>query len=295
MTNFESLILGIIEGLTEFLPVSSTAHLKFANPLLGVPQSAFTDMYEVVIQLAAILAVVLVYWRKFFDLKKMHFYLKLIIAVIPALIFGALLKKYIDHVLNNITIIAVIMVAGGVLLLFIDRFFKRPLVDKEENISNKSAFVVGCFQVLSILFPGLSRSAATIVGGLSQKMTRRLAAEFSFFLAVPTMIAASAKAFYDACKDNYLTTNNITEEQAKGIKISMFHDIFGGTNLHTLFNHDNTMAFIIGCVVSFIVALAAVKFFIGYVQKHNFQVFGWYRIALGIVMLVLIFTNMIHN
>ncbi len=293
MTTFESIILGIVEGLTEFLPVSSTAHLKFTNPLLGLQQNSFTDMYEVVIQLAAILAVVLVYWKKFFDLKKMHFYIKLIIAVIPALIFGALLKKHIDSALNNLTFIACVMLAGGVLLLFIDRFFKSPITDKEENISNKQAFVVGCFQVLSIIFPGLSRSAATIVGGLSQKMTRRLAAEFSFFLAVPTMIAASAKAFYDACKDSYLANNNITEEQAKEMKISTLHDILGSTNLHSLFTPDNTKAFAIGCVVSFIVALLAVKFFIGYVQKHGFQLFGWYRIALGITMLALIFGHFI--
>lgn len=293
MNIFESIILGIVEGLTEFLPVSSTAHLKFTNPLLHLQQSAFLDMYEVVIQLAAILAVVLVYWKKFFDFKKMHFYLKLIIAVIPALIGGLILKKHIDSALNNLTFIASVMVAGGVILLFIDRFFKNPRIEKEENISNKTAFIVGCFQVLSIIFPGLSRSAATIVGGLSQKMTRRLAAEFSFFLAVPTMIAASAKAFYDSCKDSYLTTNSITEEQAKGMKISMTHDIFGGTNLHNLFNHDNTMAFVVGCVVSFIVALLAVKFFITYVQKHSFQVFGWYRIALGITMLALIYKQII--
>lgn len=296
MTNFESIVLGIVEGLTEFLPVSSTAHLKFTNPLLGIQQNAFSDMFEVVIQLAAILAVVLVYWRKFFDLKKMYFYVKLIIAVIPALIGGLLLKKHIDGALSNLTFIACVMLAGGIILLFIDRFFKRPITDKEENITNKQAFIVGCFQVLSIIFPGLSRSAATIVGGLSQKMTRRLAAEFSFFLAVPTMVAASAKAFYDACKTSYLDIKgfgHVSDEQVKAMKLSMVHDIFGSENLHSLFNHDNTMALVIGCVVSFIVALLAVKFFIGYVQKHGFQLFGWYRIALGIVMLGLIFSHII--
>src|SRR3978361_1205852 len=150
MNIFESIILGIVEGLTEFLPVSSTAHLKFTNPLLHLQHSAFLDMYEVVIQLAAILAVVLVYWRKFFDFKRMHFYLKLIIAVIPALIGGLILKKHIESALNNLTFIACVMVAGGIILLFIDRFFKNPRFEREENISNKTAFIVGCFQVLSI-------------------------------------------------------------------------------------------------------------------------------------------------
>ena len=169
--------------------------MKFAHPLLGIAPSPFVDMFEVVIQLAAIMAVVVLYWKKFFDFKKFNFYLKLIVAVIPALIFGFLLKKHIDAALGNLSFIAWVMVAGGVVLLFIDKVFKNPLIDSEEKVTNKTAFIIGCGQVLSIVFPGLSRSAATIITGMSQKLTRSAAAEFSFFLAVPTMLAASTKSF----------------------------------------------------------------------------------------------------
>jgi len=292
MSIFQTIILSIVEGITEFLPVSSTAHLKFANPFLGVTETPFSDMFEVVIQLAAILSVVVIYWKKFINFKHISFYIKLIIAIVPALIFGALLKKHIDASLGNLTFIACVMLGGGIILLFIDKMFTNNTINEERDITYPRAFVVGCFQVLSIVLPGLSRSAATIIGGMSQKLTRQLAAEFSFFLAVPTMLAASVKSFYDASKTNYLAAHNITADQADGIKLHM-GDILGKENLGSLFNHDNLVALIIGAIVSFIVALIAVRFFIGYLQKHGFKLFGWYRIIVGATMLVLIFSNLV--
>jgi len=292
MSIIQAIILSIVEGITEFLPISSTAHLKFTNPLLGVTETPFSNMFEVVIQLAAILSVVVVYWKRFIDFKHISFYIKLVVAVIPALVFGALLKKHIDASLSNLTFIACVMLGGGIILLFIDSLFKTNNINEEEKISYPKALVIGCFQVLSILLPGLSRSAATIIGGMSQKLTRSLAAEFSFFLAVPTMLAASVKSFWDACRDNYLFLHNMPKEQSEGVHIK-FGEILSGENLHSLFNHDNLMAIIIGSIVSFIVALLAVKFLISYLQKHGFRAFGWYRIALGALMLVLIFTKVV--
>ena len=266
MDIIQAIIIAIVEGLTEFLPVSSTAHMKFTNPLIGVTPTPFTNMFEIVIQLAAILSVVFAYSKKFFDFKHPSFYSKLIVAVIPALIAGVLLKKYIDRALDNLTFIACVMIAGGIILLFIDNFFKGNTITEEKNISLPKAFVIGCFQVLSVLFPGLSRSAATIIGGMTQKLTRNLAAEFSFFLAVPTMFAASAKSFYDVYKEHpeVLVRNNMT-----------------------------TLG--IGAVVAFVVALLAIRFFINYLQKHGFKIFGFYRIILGIVMLILLYTGVIRN
>jgi undecaprenyl-diphosphatase len=261
----EAIILAIVEGLTEFLPVSSTAHMKFVNPLLGVEQTPFRDMFEVVIQLAAILAVVVLYRKKFFDFKKINFYIKLIIAVVPALIAGFFLKKYIDTALGNINFIAWIMVAGGVILLFIDNIFKKPVISSEEKIGSKTAFIIGCGQVLSIVFPGLSRSAATIITGMSQKLTRSAAAEFSFFLAVPTMLAASAKSFFDT----YQTNPEV---------LAM----------------DNLTILLIGSVTAFIVAMLAIKFFIGFLKKYGFRIWGIYRIAVGIIMLLLIWRGVIQ-
>ncbi|HMH32581.1 MAG TPA: undecaprenyl-diphosphate phosphatase [Puia sp.] len=259
MNIIQSIILAIVEGLTEFLPVSSTAHMKFTNPLIGVTESPFREMFEVVIQLAAILSVVVLYRKKFFDFKKSSFYIKLLIALIPAIVFGILFKKHIDAALGNLVFIACVMIAGGVILLFIDRLFTRPTIHHEEQISYRHAFVVGCFQVLSIVFPGLSRSAATIIGGMSQRLDRNTAAEFSFFLAVPTMFAASVKSFYDTYKHN-------PEVLAK----------------------DNLTLLIVGSLVSFVVALLAIRFFIGYLQKHGFRLFGYYRIIVGVLVLVLI-------
>jgi undecaprenyl-diphosphatase len=264
MTIIQAIIIAIVEGITEFLPISSTAHMKFANPLIGVENTPFTNMYEVVIQFAAILSVVVIFYKKFFDFKKTTFYLKLIIAVIPALIVGAILKSHIDSALDNLTFIAWIMVGGGVMLLFIDKLFTKNNIGDEDKISIQKAFVIGCFQCFSIVLPGLSRSAATIIGGMQQKLTRTLAAEFSFFLAVPTMFAASVKSFYDVYKDH--------------------PDVLVSENYSIL---------AIGAVVSFIVALIAIKSFIQYLQKHGFKAFGIYRIVLGITILMLVWKGIL--
>jgi undecaprenyl-diphosphatase len=237
--------------------------MKFANPFLGISPSPFVDLFEIVIQLAAIASVVFVYYKRFFNFKQYSFYLKLMVAVIPALIFGALLKKHIDAALGNLWVIATVMVAGGIILLFIDKLFKADETQSQE-MSYKQSFIVGCFQVLSILFPGLSRSAATIIGGMSQKLTKKTAAEFSFFLAVPTMLAASAKSTLDVYQES--------------------PEIFTTNNLYTL---------LIGGVVAFLVALISVKFFIGFIQKKGFALFGWYRIILGLAIMVCLYTNLI--
>lgn len=261
MNTLQTIIIAIIEGITEFLPISSTAHMKFANPFLGIADSPFVDLYEIVIQFAAILSVVVIYRKEFFNFKDYRFYLKLGLAVIPALLFGALLKKYIDAVLDNLWVIATVMVLGGITLIFIDRYFKKQVESVDQQpIQFKQAFWVGCFQVLAILFPGLSRSAATIIGGLSQKLSKKAAAEFSFFLAVPTMLAASAKSTLDVYQDH-----------------------------PEVFVTDNLINLCIGGLVAFVVALISVKFFIQFVQKRGFSLFGWYRIALGLSMLTWLF------
>ena len=270
MNIFQSIIIAIIEGITEFLPISSTAHMKFANPFLGIESSPFVDLFEIVIQLAAIASVVVIYRKRFFDFKHYSFYIKLMIAVIPALIFGALLKKHIDAALGNLWVIAIVMVAGGVILIFIDKFFAKAEASQnqesdQEGITYKKSFIIGCFQVLSILFPGLSRSAATIIGGMSQQLNKKTALEFSFFLAVPTMLAASAKSTLDVYQTN--------------------PEVFGQENLITLF---------IGAVVAFVVALISVQFFMRIVQKHGFAPFGWYRIVLGLSILGLLYTHYLN-
>jgi undecaprenyl-diphosphatase len=263
MSILHAIIIAIIEGITEFLPISSTGHMAIASAIMG-DHGDFTKLFEIVIQFGAILSVVVLYWRKFFDFKKISFYIKLIVAIIPALAFGALFKKHIDAMLEKPIIIAVIMLLGGIVLLFVDQWFQKPTVDREENITNKKAFVIGLYQVLSILFPGLSRSAATIIGGMQQKLTRRLAAEFSFFLAVPTMLAATVKSLWDMYKESpeVLNTSNLT-------------------------------ILLLGSVIAFIVAILAIKFFIGYLQKHGFRLFGWYRIIVGVTLIILFYTGVI--
>lgn len=265
MTWLESIITAVIEGLTEFLPISSTAHMKFAQAFMHIdPKDPFVNMFDIVIQLAAILAVIVLYWKKFVNFKGWSFYLKLVIAVIPSLIAGALLKKHIEKVLGDISIIAIITFLGGIILLFVDKWFNKPTVDTEEGITNGQALKIGLFQIFAILFPGISRSAATIIGGMASKLTRRVAAEFSFFLAVPTMAAATAKELYDTYKET--------------------PEAFQSSNLGMLG---------IGCLVSFLVSVLAIRFFITYLQKHGFRVFGIYRIIAGLIMLVLIYTKVI--
>jgi len=258
MTYLQALILAIIEGLTEFLPVSSTGHMVIASSIMGIGDDEFVKLFEVAIQLGAILAVVALYWKKFINFSKWQFYVKLLIAVIPALFFGFILNDFIDNTLGNPIFIAVVLLVGGVILLFIDRFFKNPTIHNEQDMSNMTAFKIGCFQVLAVVFPGLSRSAATIIGGMQQKLSRNAAAEFSFFLAVPTMCAAT------------------------GYKLLKGHE---------LLNAENIKLLLFGNVVGFIVAIIAIRSFIGYLSKHGFRIFGWYRIAVGIIILTLYFAN----
>lgn len=263
MSTLHAIIIAIIEGLTEFLPISSTGHMAIASAIMG-DNGDFAKLFEVVIQFGAILSVVVLYWRKFFDFRKISFYIKLFIAIIPALAFGALFKKHIDAMLEKPMIIALIMLLGGIVLLFVDRWFQKPAIDKEEQITNKQAFVIGVYQVLSIIFPGLSRSAATIIGGMQQKLSRRLAAEFSFFLAVPTMLAATVKSLYDIYKEK-----------------------------PEVLNTDNLSTLLLGCAIAFIVAMAAIRFFVGFLQKYGFRLFGWYRIIVGLALLILFYTGVI--
>lgn len=258
MNYLQAFILAIIEGITEFLPVSSTGHMVIASAIMGIGKDEFVKLFEIAIQLGAILAVVVLYWKKFFDFSKWQFYVKLIIAVIPALVFGKLLNDFIDEKLGNPIFIAVVLLVGGVILLFIDKIFTKPAVHHEAEITNMSAFKIGCFQVLAVVFPGLSRSAATIIGGMQQKLSRHAAAEFSFFLAVPTMCAATG------------------------------YKLFKG---YHLLNAENVKLLLFGNLIAFIVAIIAIKSFIGFLSKHGFRVFGWYRIIIGVVILVLYYSN----
>ena len=263
MTTLQAILIAIIEGLTEFLPISSTAHMVITSALFNISKDDFTKYFEICIQFGAILSVVVLYFKKFINFKNPMFYVKLILAIIPSLILGFLLNDFIDANLENPTFIAIIMVLGGILLLFVDKIFTKVEIDDEQNIDNKLAFKVGLFQCLAIIFPGLSRSAATIIGGMSQKISRNAAAEFSFFLAVPTMFAATA---YKTLK--YVKVNG-------------------------MFSSDQLITLGIGNLVAFIVAILAIKFFIGFVKTKGFKVFGYYRIALGITVLILIATGVI--
>jgi undecaprenyl-diphosphatase len=264
MTWIQVVILGIVEGISEFLPISSTGHMIIASSIMGINEEAFTKLFEVVIQFGAILSVVVLYWRKFFDFSRWQFYMKLAVAIIPAGICGALFSKKIDAMLESSLTVGMSFLIGGIVLLFIDSMFKKGTIDNDKDISYPKAFIVGCFQVLAMI-PGVSRSASTIVGGLFQRLTRKEAAEFSFFLAVPTMAAASAKKLWDFHKEHYV------------------------------FQPGQVNMLIVGNIIAFIVALIAVKTFITYVQKHSFRAFGIYRILAGTAVLVMIYTGMIKK
>lgn len=266
MNLFQAIVIAIVEGLTEFLPISSTGHMVMTSTAFGIEKESFTKLFEISIQLGAIFAVVVLYWKKFLDFKSWTFYAKLLLAVIPALVFGKLFDDIIDEKLGSPVFIASMFIAGGIVLLFIDRLFTKNTIEEEGKISYAKALIIGCFQVLAVALPGISRSAATIIGGMSQKLTRKLAAEFSFFLAVPTMAAATLYSLFlkDWPQDGAAT---------KGYKI-------------LLSNSENLKLFAVGNVVAFVVALVAIKFFIGFLQKHGFKIFGWYRIIAGILLLV---------
>lgn len=254
MSFLEAFFIALIEGITEFLPVSSTGHMMIATALLGIKASPFVKLFTVCIQLGAILSVVVIYFKRF--LKSVNFYLKLFIAFIPAAIAGLLLGDYIDAALENVFGVAIALFAGGFILLFVDKWFQENKIDKEEEITFLQALKIGAFQCIA-LFPGVSRSGASIVGGMTQKLTRKNAAEFSFFLAVPTMFAATAKKLLDFYKEGLtLDKNEIT-------------------------------LLVFGNAVAFIVALLAIKFFIGMLNKHGFRAFGWYRIIIGAVLILL--------
>lgn len=277
MSVFETIIIAIVEGLTEFLPVSSTGHMIIAQNLLGVESTDFVKAFTFIIQFGAILSVLVLYWKRFFQLNrtplpegtpvvkrllhKYDFYWKLFIAFIPAAVFGLLFSDAIDAMLERVEVVAVTLILGGVFMVFCDRIFNKGSEDTE--LTEKRALMVGLFQCISMI-PGVSRSMATIVGGMSQRLTRKAAAEFSFFLAVPTMLAATVYKVYDLVKE-------------------------GGMQIIT----DNLSTLIIGNAVAFIVALLAIKFFIGFVTKYGFRAFGWYRVVVGALILGLLFSG--HN
>lgn len=250
MTTFQAIIIAIVEGITEFLPISSTGHMIITQELLGMEINDFVKAFTVNIQFGAILSVVVLYWKRFF--QTLEFYYKLFVAFIPAAILGLLLSDYIDMLLESVLVVAIMLVLGGVVLLFVDKWFNKPA--KDQTIKYPTAFKIGLFQCIAMI-PGVSRSAATIIGGMSQKLDRKTAAEFSFFLAVPTMFAAAGYKLLQNYKS--ITTENI--------------DIL-----------------IIGNVVAFVVAMLAIKFFISFLTKYGFKVFGYYRIVVGVAILIML-------
>jgi undecaprenyl-diphosphatase len=254
MTIVESIILAIVEGVTEFLPVSSTGHIIVASSLMGIASDPFTKMFTVAIQFGAILSVIVLYWKKFF--QSFDFYIKLLVAFLPAAIVGFLFNKEIDKLLERVDVVGYMLVLGGILFLFVDKFFESNETAVERAINYPAALKIGFFQTVAML-PGVSRSAATIIGGLSQKLTKRAAAEFSFFLAVPTMFAATVYKMYS------------------------FYS--GGGS----FGSSEVQLLIIGNVAAFIVALLAIKSFISFLTRHGFKVFGYYRIVAGALILLL--------
>lgn len=262
MNYLQAIIIAIVEGLTEYLPVSSTAHMIFTSSFFGIQEDDFVKLFQVSIQFGAILAVVALYWKKFFDFSKINFYIKLACAVIPALVLGKLFDDKIDAILGNPIPIAIVLILGGVVLLFIDNQFKNPTISTEEEITIKKAVTIGFWQCLAMM-PGTSRSAASIIGGMQQGLTRQAAAEFSFFLAVPTMLAVTTYSLF-------LKTYEVS--QLKGYELLTQ-------------SSDNLKMFFIGNVVAFIVAIIAIKFFIGIIKKFGFKPWGYYRIIVGILLL----------
>jgi undecaprenyl-diphosphatase len=274
MNLFEAVILAIVEGITEFLPISSTGHMVITSSLLGIHKEEFTKLFEVAIQFGAILAVVILYARKFFQFTRWQFYAKLVVGAIPALVLGYLFSDKIDSMLESPLIVSITMLAGGIVLLFIDNAFKNPTITKEDEITYGKSFLVGIWQCLAMI-PGVSRSAASIIGGMQQKLTRQAAAEFSFFLAVPTMFAATAHSIF-------LKDWKIDGVEQKGYSI-------------ILANNQNTIAFIVGNLVAFFVAMLAIRFFINFLKQYGFKVFGWYRIIVGAFLLILLLTGTLKS
>ena len=276
MDILDTIIIAIVEGLTEFLPVSSTGHMIIAQNVLGVESTEFVKAFTFIIQFGAILSVLVLYWKRFFRLNhnpapegagamkrflhRFDFYWKLLVAFVPAAVLGLLFSDAIDAMLERVEVVAVMLIIGGVFMLFCDKIFNKGSSDTP--LTERRAFMVGLFQCISMI-PGVSRSMATIVGGMSQGMTRKDAAEFSFFLAVPTMAGATLYKVYKLFKE-------------------------GGMELI----EGNMMTLIVGNVVAFIVALLAIKFFISFVTKYGFRAFGWYRIVVGGIIIAMLMAGL---
>lgn len=276
MTILQAIVLAIVEGLTEFLPISSTGHMILAQGIMGMESDEYIRAFTVMIQFGAILSVLVLYWKRFFSAntapsmtfrgkvltnrwKRLgYFYLSLIVALVPAMVIGLLFESYIDKLLSNVSIVAVMLLLGGIFMLFIDRIFSAK---GKEHPTLLNSFFIGCFQVLAMV-PGVSRSMATIVGGMQQGLSRKSAAEFSFFLAVPTMLGATLLKAYKLYKNSGM-------------------EIF----------RDNATTLILGNIIAFLVAMAAIRFFINYLTKYGFKLFGYYRIVVGAVILLLMALN----
>lgn len=253
MSWLQAILLAIVEGLTEFLPVSSTGHMAMLSAVFGTESDPFVKLYEIAIQFGAILSVLVVYFRRFINLRDIQFYLKLLAGFIPAAIAGKLIGDYIDELLETPVFISITLVVGGMIILILDKVARDGKLDTDSNISLAKAFIIGCFQVLAVVAPGTSRSASTIWGGMATGLSRRLAAEFSFFLAVPTLFAATA------------------------YKLLKYDGALGGTREISML--------VAGNIIAFLVAYLTIRAFIGFVQKNGFTPFGWYRIATGAAML----------
>lgn len=276
MTILQAIVLAIVEGLTEFLPISSTGHMILAQGIMGMESDEYIRAFTVMIQFGAILSVLVLYWKRFFSAnaapsmtfrgkvftnrwKRLgYFYLSLIVALVPAMVIGLLFESYIDKLLSDVSIVAVMLLLGGIFMLFIDRIFSAK---GKEHPTLLNSFFIGCFQVLAMV-PGVSRSMATIVGGMQQGLSRKSAAEFSFFLAVPTMLGATLLKAYKLYKDSGM-------------------EIF----------RDNATTLILGNIIAFLVAMVAIRFFINYLTKYGFKLFGYYRIVVGAVILLLMALN----
>ncbi|MCB0764991.1 MAG: undecaprenyl-diphosphate phosphatase [Flavobacteriales bacterium] len=258
MTLLHAIILAIIEGITEFLPVSSTGHMIIGSTIMGIQQDEFVKLFTVAIQLGAILSVIVLYWKRFF--QTFGFYTTLLVAFLPAVIAGLLFKDQVDALLENTLVVGVMLFIGGIVFLFIDRWAPGGREGDDAPVGLKRAFIIGVWQCLAMV-PGVSRSAATIIGGMTQGLTRKHAAEFSFFLAVPTMFGATVKSIYDYLKD-------------------------GGA-----FTSEHIQLFAVGNIVAFVVAIIAIRTFIAFLSKHGFRAFGWYRIGVGGIIILLYLLN----
>lgn len=259
LETIKAIVLGLVEGLTEFLPISSTGHLILVNQFIKFDEK-FTLMFDVVIQLGAILAVVVYFWKKLWpftaDKNKNKeiwtIWFKTLVGVLPAIIFGALFASKIEEKLFNPWTVAIALLLGGLIILFIESRQKQSKINSIGELSYKTAFLIGLVQCLSLI-PGTSRSASTIIGALALGASRVVATEFSFFLAIPTMVAASAWSLL---------------------------------KYHSLFNFNQLFILAVGFIVSFFVALSVIRYLVNYVKNNDFKIFGWYRIILGALIII---------